>query len=160
MTSFEDITNFITCEKVISKPPKRTPKDENRCWRNDMELTTLDGNEHFSVFMRQSQILPDNFSIGLQWHCQETGKKITLIRCNGPHGGNKSISWHFTPHVHLLSEENYNAEMLNHPTKVDTNVYYKTYDEAIAYFCCYCGIRNAEKYFPQVVNISLFPNEP
>ena len=159
MTSFEDIKSFITCKKVISRPPKRIPKDENRCWRNDMELTTSDGSEHFSVFMRQSQILPDNFSIGLRWHCQETGKWITLIRCNGPHGGNKSIAYHNAPHMHLLAEKDYNSDSTNYPTRVNTDVNYKTYDEAIAYFCVYCGIQDADKYFPQILSISLFPDE-
>ena len=159
MVSYEILISFITCEKVISKPPKRSPKDENKYWRSDMELTTTDGEEHFFVFIRKSQELPDNFSIGLQWHCRENGKRITLFRCNGPHGGNRKFTWHYKPHTHLLSEEYYNAEMLDHPTDVNTDVCYSTFDEAIAFFCGYCGIQNADKYFPQILNISLFPDE-
>ena len=61
--------------------------------------------------------------------------------------------------MHLLGEKDYNSDNTNYPINVNTDVNYKTYDEAIAYFCVYCGIQDADKYFPQILSISLFPDE-
>lgn len=157
MESYADVFQFITCKKVISRQPRRQPKEENGNWRNDMELTTVDGTQHFSVFMRQNQMLPDHYSIGLRWHCQELGKWITLFRCNGSHGANQKCQWHNKPHTHTLPEENFNTARYAQQSLINANPSYLTYNEAIVHFCVYCGIQDAEKYFPQILSISLFP---
>ena len=51
-----------------------------------MRLKSADGELEFRAFMRRSEDLPENFSIGLVFLPQDGTGEVTLLRCNGPHG--------------------------------------------------------------------------
>lgn len=153
----EEIDNIITCQKIITKPPKRQMQESGYNLRNDFELTSADNKHHFNVFIRQNTELPDNFSIGLIWKNTDIGKNIIMFRCNGPHGGNLKISEHFKPHTHTITTHDILNEIYK-PTAngtKETNEYH-TFDEALAHFCLYCGIQNAQTFFPSIISQSLF----
>lgn len=153
----EEIDNIITCQKIIAKPPKRQMQESGYNLRNDFELTSADNKYHFNVFMRQNTELPDNFSIGLIWKNTDIGKNIIMFRCNGPHGGNEKIPEHFKHHTHTITTDDISNEIYK-PTMSgtkETNEYH-TFDEALAYFYLYCGIQNAQIFFPSIISQSLF----
>lgn len=151
------IDRIITCQKIITKPPKCQMQETNSNLRNDMELSSEDGQEHFSVFLRQNKLLPDHFSIGLIWKNAELNKSITVLRCNGPHGGNLKFKEHFKPHIHKITADDIQNECFKptiNNTEITTN--YNTFEEAVMFFCTFCGINNAHIYFPWIMNQSLF----
>lgn len=154
----DDMINcMITCNKIITKNPKRLMEEHGVNLRNDMELSSSDGQEHFSVFIRQNTQLPDNFSLGLIWKNAELNKNIILYRCNGPHGGNIKIKEHFKPHIHKINAKNIENEIYK-PTieGIEMTAEYNTFDEALSFFCLYCGIQDACNFFPQIRSQSLF----
>ena len=151
----EDILTLITCPKTITKPPRKLMKSEFRSFKNSFELSSIDGNELFLVFIRQSQILPEDFSIGLRWRCKDLGKDITLFRCNGAHGGNISIDSHFVPHTHQLSIDDFNREIFKERT-VDVVTNYSTFDGALEFFCTHCNIQNARNHIEAIKSTPLF----
>ena len=155
LTDYE-ITNIITSKKIISKPPKKIMSLTGSSLKNDMELTNIEANEHFSVFMGQSHLIPSNFSIGLIWKNLSVKKEIILIRYNGPHGGNLKCTSHFVPHVHIYTADAFEKELYKPTTLSNEPVLYTTFDEALMHFCYYCGIEEAYKYFPYIAQQSLF----
>lgn len=77
----ETIESLISCEKHITEPPRKESQLKNRSFRNDMKVASIDMKHAFSVFLRQSDDFPEDFSIGLN-HVDENGKIYTLMRCN------------------------------------------------------------------------------
>jgi len=105
----QEIDDLIACAKVVSDAPKREEKLDRGHFRNDMRLKSADGKLEFRVFMRRSEDLPENFSIGLVFLPRDGTGEVPLLRCNGPHGAfNDSFDplhphWDF--HVHLATAE-------------------------------------------------------
>ena len=154
----EQIQNLITCEKIITEPPKKEMKLENGSFRKDMKVESIKENYQFSVFIRKHELFSENFSIGLKYNSME-GKSIILYRCNGPHN-NKSFNDleipHVKYHIHKIDAEDLNNE-LEEPKRVTITECYATYEDALAYFIRETGIRDAESYFPELqASLSLF----
>lgn len=149
------IDHLITCPKLISKPPKKLFQETGANRRNDLEVETLDHQEQFSIFLRQNNILPDNFSLGLIWKSHELNKDIIIFRCNGPHGGNLKIKEHFKQHIHKISAEDINNQHYK-PSSIEVTSEYVSFDQAIAFFMLYCNIKDAHIYFPSITSQSLF----
>lgn len=147
----QEIDALIACPKVVSEPPRRDPKLDRGHFRNDMRLKSISGESEFRVFMRRSEDLPENFSVGLAFLAKDGSGEIILMRCNGPHGGyNDSFDpnhphWDF--HVHRAS-----AEMIEgglRPEKHATiNKDFASYEEAVQYFLKETNITDAGNYFP------------
>ena len=154
----EFIKYLITCRKVVTKSPKQKFQQTGCNMRNELELSNTDSSESFIVFLRQNTILPDHYSIGLRWKCIDLAKEIILFRCNGPHGGNIKYPHHFKPHVHYITAKDINEKGIYRTTQAEiTNDFY-TFDEAMRYFFMYCGVDDAERYFPSILTQSLFDN--
>lgn len=149
----EEIENLIGCAKVVSDSPKRGLKVDRGHFRNDMRLKSVDGKLEFRVFMRRSEDLPENFSIGLAFLPKDGSAEVVLLRCNGPHGGyNDSFDpehphWDF--HVHRAS-----AEMLEagqRPEKAASmNRDFASYEEALQYFLRTTNVTDAWTYLTDV----------
>ena len=78
-----EIDELIACPKRVSDAPRREMKSVGSHRRNDMKLVSSDSAERqFSVFMRQNEDFPENFSIGLKYLSAEDRGEITLLRCN------------------------------------------------------------------------------
>ena len=71
MLTDEQINKLITEEKIITKPPKKDFSSENQHFRNEFELSSLDGKRKYTVFIRQHKEFRENFSIGLLYHSEE-----------------------------------------------------------------------------------------
>lgn len=83
----QEIDDLIACPKVVSEAPKRDMKLDRGHFRNDMRLKSTDDKLEFRVFVRRSEDLPENFSIGLAFLAKDGSGEVVLLRCNGPHGG-------------------------------------------------------------------------
>jgi len=106
-------------------------------FRNDMRLKSTDGKLEFRAFMRRSEDLPENFSVGLAFLRRMARAKSCLLRCNGPHGNTTIPStpehphWNF--HVHRASADLIDAGQ--RPEKAATvNRDFASYEEAVQYF--------------------------
>lgn len=155
----QEIDDLIGCPKVISDPPKRELKLDRGHFRNDMRLKSADDKLEFRVFMRRSEDLPENFSIGLVFLAKDGSGELVLLRCNGPHGGyNDSFDpehphWDF--HVHRASAEMIEAGLS--PEKVATiNKDFASYGEAVQYFLRATNVTDAAEYFPDPAQ-GIFP---
>ena len=96
------------------------------------------------------------YSIGLQLINNNFEENPILFRCNGPHGGNKSIPEHFVTHIHraqLISVDIglFGIEKLNEACGE-----FSTLESAIYYFCNTCNILDARTYFPECWEVPLF----
>jgi hypothetical protein len=126
---------------------------ERRSYRNDMVVTSTDGQRRFHVFIRQSEDFPENFSIGLE-HIPEDGSgSIILLRCNGPHAAHISLvdlpAHHYVHHVHTATPE---AIEVGFRSERDAQITseYGTFQDALAYFVRRCNISGADSYFKYV----------
>ncbi len=129
----EEIDNLIGCAKVVSEPPKRDLKPDRGHFRNDMRLKSADGGREFRAFIRRSEDLPENFSIGMAFLPRDGTGEIVLLRCNGPHGG-------------------YNA----------VNRDFASYEEALQYFLRTANVTDARTYFADIAQgrLSFAEEEP
>ena len=83
----QEIDDLIACPKAVSEAPKREMKLDRGHFRNDMRLRSIDDKLEFRVFMRRSEDMPENFSVGLAFLAKDGSGEVILLRCNGPHGG-------------------------------------------------------------------------
>ena len=156
--SQDEIDNLIGCAKVVSEPPKRDLKLDRGHFRNDMRLKSTDGKLDFRVFMRRSEDLPENFSVGLAFLPKDGTGEVLLLRCNGPHGGyNDSFDpehphWDF--HVHRASAEMIEAGQ--RPEKAAAvNRDFASYEEAVQYFLRTTNVTDARTYFADIAQGTL-----
>jgi hypothetical protein len=154
----DEIDSLIGCAKVVSDPPKRDLKLDRGHLRNDMRLKSVDGKLEFSAFMRRSEDLPENFSVGLAFLPKDGTGEVLLLRCNGPHGGyNDSFDpehphWDF--HVHRASAEMIEAGQ--RPEKsAAVNRDFASYEEALQYFLRATNVTDARTYFADIAQGTL-----
>ncbi len=153
----DEIARLICCKKSIKDAPRREMKEENRHRRNDMSLTFPE-DETFDVFIRQSSEFDEDFSIGLVY-CAPDGKRITLVRFNGPHEQCPTPFFanpHFRCHIHRATADNLNNGRLEkHPAAVtETSA---SLLEAIGEFMATIQVEGWQKHFPNAVPLPLFP---
>ena len=165
-----EIERLISCPKNVQDPPRRQgPKLVDADYRNDMKLAASNqGPENpapgeFTVFMRQSEDFPENFSIGLTYHPNDGRQEITLVRCNGKHGIFNSRTnfnpdhahWDF--HIHradaALLDVGFKAEKIAQKTTE-----YASYEEALPFFLKMINLddRDVERYFPSEAQSNFF----
>lgn len=151
----EQLHALITCTKVIKRKPKTDMVHERKYLRNDFTATCPDTGENFHIFIRQSAILSENFSIGLIWECKEEGKNITIFRCNGLHGGNKNVIYHNSCHIHTINLEGLAQDCFQ---KMDAEITAKftLFSECLYYFGNHCNIIGLDQYFPCMKTFNLF----
>ncbi|MEK7407577.1 MAG: hypothetical protein AAB225_21065 [Acidobacteriota bacterium] len=83
----EELEDLIACPKVVFEPPKQQMRPDRGHLRSDMRLKSVEGDREFRVFLRRREELPENFSIGLVYVPKDGTGEVTLLQCNGPHGG-------------------------------------------------------------------------
>lgn len=157
----EEIDALIKCPKTISNnnPPRKAMALEKGHYRNGMDLQSLDGKNKFQVYMRKNAKFEENFTIGLDYIPADGSGRITLLRCNGPHGGHINTwefeSPHFGHHIHIAKADNIN-DGLKSDIYAEVTQKYSTYFDALFYFLKYCNIQGYEKYFTMIRQLRLF----
>lgn len=155
-----EIEGLISCKKRVVEPPRKEMKADRGSLRNDMHLESLDGNMGFAVFMRINERFPENFSIGLNFIPRYEPGSFCLLRYNGPHGEHVNEPFgeehpHFGYHIHSAKAELIEAGML--PEKyAEITETYASYKEALFQFIKIINIQDAEQYFNNFGQDSLF----
>ena len=153
--SREKLDSLITCPKTIIKKPKSS-MIEDRCYlRNEFDVECRETGEKFNIFMRQSSILTENFSIGLVWESKEAHKNITILRCNGLHGGNKNIAYHNSCHIHTINLDTVHDNVFD-VMDAEITSEYATFSDCIYFFSTHCNIIGLDRFFPNMRTFSLF----
>jgi hypothetical protein len=142
------IQQLITCQKIVTDPPKE--KDARSGYiKKVFTLLSVDEQFSFSGFMNQNIMFPENFSVGLVYKPKEERGSITLLRCNGMHGGTIQNPHHAYCHIHTVQ-----ADYLNQGARVENHIEitneYSTFDMAIQYYINRIGIvpGDRQRYFP------------
>lgn len=152
------LDDLISCPKIITTPPKKDMRLERGSFRNNMHLKSSDGKENFSVFIRQNESFPENFSIGLDYHPKDGQDSIILLRCNGQHGHfedcNRNISYHDNFHIHRAREENISSGVRSE-RGAEITTEYANLDQAIQFFFKIINTPTATQYFPKQKQIPL-----
>lgn len=158
-----EIDDLISCQKQVSVPPKREMTLIGADWRNDAKLIASNGTDGvFQVFIRKSEVFPENFSIGLMYNPQDDPEAITLFRCNGRHGDfNASIDPdhpHCFFHIHRASEEAIEAGCKPEKFAFKTTEF-ASFEEALQYFVKAINLnsKDVEKHFPSSEPFLPFP---
>jgi hypothetical protein len=134
-----DLDNLIRCTKVLAQGQRtRALRVDGKQKRSDITFVSEDGLSEFYVYFRQSTELPEDFSVGLIYKPLHE-KEITLVRCNGDHGGhlnriidNKMLNG---MHVHYAKEESLRAGCVSDHYAYEVEASdYSNFEEAIEYF--------------------------
>ena len=109
---------------------------------------------------RQNEKFIENFSIGLRYKTGDDSLgTITLIRYNGPHGEtSRSPDGHYNkPHIHRITASEI-ASGSTQPQECHREITdrYQTYEQALPIFFGDIGVENYKKYFPELLQQSLF----
>ena len=130
-------------------------RQENQNRRCDLELEAASGNsDKFLVFVRQSSISIDGFSIGLRYQSASDGSRsVTLIRYNGPHGEySRNPDGHYAlPHIHRIAaaeiERGFVQPQESHREITER---YSTFEQALFTFFQDINATNYEEHFPEL----------
>lgn len=148
MYTDEFIRELIECSKVIVDAPKEVKEGRSGFLKKIFTLKSVDETYNFSGFINQNSTFAENFSIGLIYSSKEEKGKITLLRCNGPHGMTKELH-HAVCHIHTVI-----ADDINNGNKIEKSIRqtneYSTLEDAIQYFVRYINIvaTDRQKHFP------------
>lgn len=149
----KEIDDLIACAKTVSDPPKKEMKRDRGHLRNDLALTSTDGESEFRVFLRQNEDFPESFSIGLVYTPRDGTGEVTLLRCNGPHGDyNQSFDPahpHSDYHVHRASAEMIESGLRPEARAASTKDY-ASFEQALSFFLKATNITDAEHHFKDV----------
>jgi hypothetical protein len=156
-----EIQRLIRAPKKISEPPSRNWRLDLAHRRKEFRLVSVDGQESFRVFARQSTVFPENFSIGLEYEPTDGPDSVILFRCNGPHGNyNRAIDPdhpHFHSHIHIATEAAISAgeRAERHATRSNEFV---TIKEAMRFFLGAVNIDEEDQlqHFEDDVTLTLF----
>lgn len=146
------INNLISCQKNVINVERREMKEENRSFKNNIYLLSVDNKYKFRMFMRQSSSFIEDFSVGLMWlnanEYVNVKKEIILIRCQGPHDGKKEIGFdtHHSFHTHVFTTDDFESKRYEKPSNRNTNEKFSSFEEAIIYFINNCGIMGLENH--------------
>ena len=125
-----------------------------------MELeATSDSSEKFAVFIRQSSVAIDGFSIGLRYRTLDDGPRtITLTRYNGPHGEySRHPDQHYAqPHIHRITADEL-EKGLTQPRENYREITqrYNTFEQALAVFFQDINAANYQEHFPDLRQLRL-----
>lgn len=156
MLTDSEILGLIRSAKTIaSKIPSKGYKEEDGHKRCEAVLRTTprkEGNsEEFLVFIRQSLVFIENYSIGLRYNTKDKALgSITLVRYNGSHGEtSQAKDGHFSqPHIHRLTaaelQSSHASPQEKHRELTDR---YLTFEQALKIFFEDIGVDNYSKYF-------------
>ncbi len=152
----DELESLIQCPKQVVDPPRRAMHLDGKHKRNDMTLKSMDGKHSFRVFLRQSEVFPENFSVGLVYQPGEDPGSFQLLRCNGQHGGERIHPHHAVFHIHRSKADDINAGILE-PRQIDQAVAFASFREALAHFCRLIKLENPDDCFPGISQTQLFP---
>ena len=164
MLTDQEIVNLISIpKKIVAKEPSAAGayRQRDRDRRCDLDLQAAsDDTKKFSVFIRQSDKLIENFSIGLRYQTGDNDlRTITLCRYNGPHGETShDADGHYAkPHIHRITasevESGSTQPQERHREITDR---YKTYEQALRTFFADIQATNCKNYFPELFQRRLF----
>lgn len=101
-----DIEALLKMPKRVENPGTKQ-RTEGKHLRRDYRVASNDSKSEFALFVRQSTVLPESFSVGLRW-LPKSGEDVMLIRFNGPsHPHSNTIEgerFEFVCHVHQATE--------------------------------------------------------
>ena len=129
----------------------------DRSYRNEMKVIDEIG-RRFLVFMRVNEFFEECFSVGLTY-LPVSGKSITLLRCNGPHGGHEKMKTetkaHYHYHIHRATIEMIEQNRQPEKDAVVTTAY-NCFKQALRYFLKEANIEWGDPHFPGLNQPSLF----
>lgn len=159
----QDIQNLIESPKrILKKSPAsgfNTVNGYKRCsvevvFDSDDDIVAWQGAK-FEVFIRQNVNFEDNFSVGLLFKpgISALPKDLPLVRCNGSHGEeSRDEDGHFShPHIHrITASEITSGSIRPEPRNRQITEKYSSLEEAIWFFFEYIGVKNFNKFFPDL----------
>ncbi len=136
-----DIDALLNMPKRVENPGTKQ-RVEGKHFRKDYRLVSDDGKNEFALFVRQSTVVPESFSVGLRW-LSKSGEDVTLFRCNGPsHPHSNSLEgerFEFVCHVHQATERYLAAGKKDEGFAVPSSDY-TTVDGALHCLVTHCKI--------------------
>ena len=139
----EQIATLLAMPKRLKNAgTKEQPEAQHL--RRDYSVVSTDGEQHFTLFTRQSIKVTNSFTAGLRWHAP-SGGEVILMRCNGSdHRHFNSLEGQHIGlqcHIHIATERyiarNKKAEQYATATEA-----YNTMDDALYYLVNYAHIQD------------------
>ena len=158
-----ELDELISCPKQVKDAPRKDMLLDGAHQRNDMTLTSVDGEHRFLVFMRVNDRFQENFSVGLDYDPRDEPGNIPLLRCNGPHGEHDASPIddphpHCGNHIHRARADLLNAGSVDLKSAELTGAY-ASFPEALRHFLELVNLLDRETYFPAAVQLPLLPPE-
>ena len=141
----ERIEKLLRMAKRVTNPTARTVQDANHDKR-DYIVESSDGLEKFSLFVRQSKTVEDDFSCGLIW-LPAGGERLILARYNGSSHEHpnrlEQTKISFACHVHRATERYIQAN-LKPESFATESADYQTCNGALHALVTECNINGIE----------------
>ena len=149
MFTEEFLEELITCSKIVVDAPSEMRSGRSGFMKRSFTLKSADGIHSFSGFINQNLTFTENFSVGLVFNPPEAKGTITLMRCNGSHGGTVNHPHHAYCHIHTSHVAKLN-EGIKSESKIEITDEYASVEEAIQYYINRINISSTDKikYFP------------
>jgi hypothetical protein len=153
MFTQEFVTELITCPKLILEPPREVKETHGGYTKKAFTLVSVDQQYNFNGFITQSVAFPENFSVGLIYNPKTDRNSITLIRCNGPHGGTH-MSHHSHCHIHMATAERINAG-LKPEGHIELTEAYAALADAVQFYLRMIAVtpEQRQKHFPIEIRV-------
>ena len=146
------LNELITCTKRAIKAERKRMVLINRSYRNKIDLISLDSNYTFELFLRQSDIFSEDFSVGIKWANASKyvgiNKEIILIRYQGPHDSGKPLGedLHHDYHIHQITVEDINERRYLCPSNKEISKEFSSFSDALFSIVSHCDIIDLDKY--------------
>lgn len=161
-TLLEDV---ILCNKVATRADRKRLVFSNRHRKNTVYLSSESGKYEYKLFLRQSELFIEDFSVGLIWtnpaHLTGIPKNIILLRCQGPHDGKapQSTDIHHDYHIHKITLRDLEEKRYQKPSDRTVTTEFFSFEQAIFYLMNRCHIKDMDKVIElpeEVMQTTLF----
>ena len=150
MFTEDELQQLLTCPKKVINPPLKKHRVTDRGYCENSFTVKAEGTGiEYLVFIKQNSRFPENFSVGLLFNPPDQKGLITLVRCNGKHGGTISTPHHAHFHIHKATAEALNKGMLE-SGEIEITDQYADLDNAIQCFVKMINLdaEDRSKFFP------------
>lgn len=150
--SDELLYEILTCSKRPLRADRRKMVLDNRHFKNNVELISADNEYMYKMFLRQSDIFIEDFSVGLIWTNANSyinvSKNIILLRCQGPHDGKSPFEsdTHHSYHIHMATAEDVRNRRYAKPSRKEITDEFRSFEQALLFFTAKCNIIGLENF--------------
>jgi len=148
------ILALISVPKTVDNKRKVKPVLRQNFKTYKYSVSSDDGNHKFFIIIKDHLVLPNKFSVILNYEAEDSRSGVNLFRCNSPHTYGPTSHYDF--HIHTLMAEDWQVGKTQHQRKTES-AKYRTISGAIKHFIEFCSVQDTRNVFEDFIGL---PNDP